>query len=147
MKKEVIVAVSGGFDPVHVGHVRLFEAAKKLGDRLVVILNSDAWLMNKKGYFFMPEDERVEVLKAFSFVDDVYVTEHTKDSDYRHSGFAIRAVGPDIFVNGGDKGVTNEFEVAACNEVGCKMVGGVGGGKVQSSSWLVNKAKSRMDER
>ena len=58
--EEIVVAVSGGFDPIHVGHIRLFEEAKKLGDRLVVILNNDNWLIKKNGYVFMPEAERVE---------------------------------------------------------------------------------------
>lgn len=142
MKKEVVVAVSGGFDPVHVGHLALFRAAREYGDKLVVILNNDNWLMKKKGHVFMPEGERVEILRAFSLVDDVVLTEHPEDADYRHVGFTLRTVKPDVFVNGGDKGITNEFEIAACEEVGCRMVGGVGGGKVQSSSWLLDKVRN-----
>ncbi|PIR98233.1 MAG: hypothetical protein COT89_00805 [Candidatus Colwellbacteria bacterium CG10_big_fil_rev_8_21_14_0_10_42_22] len=137
-KKEITVAVSGGFDPIHVGHIRLFEEAKKLGNKLVVILNNDNWLMKKKGYVFMPEKERVEIIKALKSVDGVVLTEHPKNADYGHIGFTLRKVKPDIFVNGGDKGITNEFEIAACEEIGCKMVAGIGGDKVQSSSWLID---------
>ena len=136
-KKEVWVAVSGGFDPIHVGHVRLFKEAKKLGDKLVVILNNDNWLMKKKGYVFMSEKERMEMLKSMGVVDRVVLTDHPKDPEYRHVANTLRKVKPDVWANGGDKGVTNEFEVTACKEIGCKMVAGVGGGKVQSSSWLI----------
>lgn len=136
--KDVWVAVSGGFDPTHIGHVNLFKNARKLGDKLVVILNNDNWLMKKKGYVFMPEKERKKLLEAIRYVDRVVLTEHPKNPPYRHIGFTIRKVKPNIFCNGGDKGITNEFEVAACKAVGCKMVARVGGGKVQSSSWLVD---------
>jgi len=146
-KREILVAVSGGFDPIHIGHVRLFEEAKKFGDKLVVILNNDNWLMKKKGYVFMSEKERVELLMALKSVDNVVLTEHPKDADYRHIGFTLRKVKPDVFVNGGDKGITNEFEVAACKEIGCKMIGGIGGGKVQSSSWLVENLIKNYPER
>jgi len=146
-KKEIVVAVSGGFDPIHVGHVRLFEEAKKLGGKLVVILNNDNWLMKKKGYVFMPEKERAVVLKALKPVDEVILTEHPEDPDYRHVANELRKVKPSIWANGGDKGVTNEFEISACEEIGCKMVAGVGGGKVQSSSWLIeNFLKSHKDK-
>src|SRR3989344_7000960 len=73
-KKKKWVAVSGGFDPLHIGHVRMFKAARKLGERLVVILNNDNWLMAKKGHAFMPERERAEILREFSFVDRVVIT-------------------------------------------------------------------------
>ncbi|MEK7195065.1 MAG: adenylyltransferase/cytidyltransferase family protein, partial [Patescibacteria group bacterium] len=62
--KKIIIAVSGGFDPVHVGHVRMFEAARSMGDELVVILNNDNWLRKKKKFVFMPEQERKELLEC-----------------------------------------------------------------------------------
>jgi len=146
-KEEIVVAVSGGFDPMHVGHVRLFEDAKKLGDKLVVILNNDNWLMKKKGYVFMPEGERVKILEALGPVDDVVLTEHPKDPDYTHVAFTISKVKPDVWANGGDRTSTNKYEIAACKEIGCDFVAGVGGGKVQSSSWLVeNFLKNYPDE-
>ena len=67
-KKKVVVAVSGGFDPIHVGHVRMFKEAKALGDELVVILNNDHWLRKKKGYVFMNQSERKELIDRKSVV-------------------------------------------------------------------------------
>ena len=75
-KEKKIVVVSGGFDPVHIGHLRMFEEAKKLGDYLIVILNNDNWLKKKKGYIFMPENERMEILKGFRAIDEVVLTSH-----------------------------------------------------------------------
>lgn len=136
-KKEVVVAVSGGFDPVHVGHVRMFQEAKKLGDRLVVILNNDHWLKAKKGYVFMPEEERKEIIKAIAGVDDVAITRHRKNPKDMSVCADLRRLKPDIFANGGDRHQTNVPEVPVCASMGCKMVFNVGkGGKMQSSSWL-----------
>ncbi len=73
--KKVVVAVSGGFDPIHVGHVRMFERAQALGDELVVILNNDNWLKKKKGFAFMPEKERKEVIEGLRAVDRVVLTQ------------------------------------------------------------------------
>lgn len=137
-----IVAVSGGFDPIHIGHVRMFEEARRLGDRLVVILNNDNWLQKKKGYVFMDEKERKEILLALRYVDEVYITKHKKNPTDMSVCDALRVVKPQIFANGGDRTKKNIPEIPVCKEIGCKMVFSVGkGGKVQSSSWLVNKAK------
>lgn len=136
------VAVSGGFDPVHVGHVRMFEEARKLGDRLVVILNNDNWLKKKKGYAFMPEEERAELLKYFRCVDDVVITKHQENTTDMSVCDALRELKPDIFANGGDRRLDEIPEVAVCEEIGCEMVFNVGrGGKVQSSSDLVANAR------
>src|SRR3989344_9512559 len=78
VKKPVVVAVSGGFDPIHVGHIRMFRAAKKLGDTLVVIVNNDHWLIKKKGRVFMPERERKELIEAIAGVDRGVLTTHKK---------------------------------------------------------------------
>ncbi|MBI2099697.1 adenylyltransferase/cytidyltransferase family protein [Candidatus Uhrbacteria bacterium] len=134
----IVVAVSGGFDPLHIGHVRYFQEAKKLGDELVVILNNDNWLKKKKGYIFMPEQERKEVLKALSCVDRVILTAHEPDTEDMSVCLALKALRPDIFANGGDRVLDNIPEVAVCNELRCSMVFNVGeGGKIQSSSWLL----------
>ena len=145
MKKPIVVAVSGGFDPVHVGHVRMLKAAKKLGDELVVILNNDHWLTDKKGFFFMPETERKEILEAIVGVDRVVLTDHAPgeyftDKSVCHS---LRKIKPDVFANGGDRHPDGDPvpEVAVCEELGIKMLYNVGaGGKIQSSSWLIKKA-------
>ncbi len=141
-KKHVVVAVSGGFDPMHIGHVRMFQAARKLGDRLVVILNNDNWLRAKKGFVFMPEQERAELILAYSFVDRVVLTDHRPgDPEYGMSR-TLAKVRPDIFANGGDRKAEEDiFEGDVCRRYNIKMVFNVGrGGKVQSSSWLTKAA-------
>lgn len=130
-----VVAVSGGFDPVHIGHLRMFQEAKKLGDVLVVILNCDDWLVRKKGRAFMDEQERAEIIKGFACVDDVYIHQ----SDKSDVGDALRIIHPDIFANGGDRKEGNTPEGEVCAELGIEMVFGVGGEKIQSSSELIKK--------
>lgn len=137
-KRPIVVAVSGGFDPVHIGHVRLFQEAKKLGDELVVILNNDNWLRKKKRHVFMPEQERKEVLEALRAVDRVVLTSHGENPEDMSVAAELAELKPDIFANGGDRFADNVPEVAVCKHIGCKMVFQVGrGGKVQSSSWLL----------
>ncbi len=143
-KKIKVVAVSGGFDPVHIGHVRMFEAAKKLGSKLVVILNNDNWLQKKKGYVFMHEKERKEIIEAFSVVDKVVITKHPKHPKDMSVCNELKKIKPDIFANGGDRKLDNVPEVDVCEKINCQMVFNVGkGGKVQSSSWLVNKSRKK----
>ena len=151
-RKKITVAVSGGFDPVHVGHVRLFEAAKKLGDTLVVILNNDNWLMKKKGFVFMGERERKEVIEAMRAVDRVVLTMHPKNPGDISVCAELRKIRPDIFANGGDRNKKDarksssslNAEQKLCKKLGIRMVFNVGqGGKIQSSSWLVQKVKAR----
>ena len=137
-KKEIIVAVSGGFDPLHIGHVRMFKEARKLGDKLIVILNNDNWLKLKKGHAFMPEKERKELIEAIKNVDGVILTSHRPDTKDMSVCKELLFLRPDIFANGGDRCKHNIPEVEACGTIGCKMVFNVGeGGKVQSSSWLL----------
>lgn len=137
-RKPKVVVVSGGFDPVHIGHVRMFNEAKKHGDKLVVILNNDNWLRAKKGYTFMSEQDRMEIIKAFAAVDEVMLTEHEPGTKDPSVCVALRKVRPDVFANGGDRKEDNIPEYALCEEMGTEMVFGIGyGGKVQSSSWLL----------
>ena len=138
--KPIVVAVSGGFDPVHVGHVRMFNAAKRLGDKLIVILNNDNWLRKKKGYVFMAQKERKEIIQAFGAVDKVIFTRHPKDPKDMSVSRELRIIRPDIFANGGDrrKGNLVIAELDVCRQIGCRVALGVGGGKVQSSSWLIH---------
>jgi cytidyltransferase-like protein len=140
-KKPRIVAVSGGFDPLHVGHVRMFEEARKLGDRLVVIINNDHWLRSKKGFVFMPQRERAELIRSLPFVDAVVFTDHKKDDTDRSVCRALKKLRPDIFVNGGDRFAKNIPEAKLCKQLGIRTVFNVGkGGKVQSSSWMIRDA-------
>jgi D-beta-D-heptose 7-phosphate kinase/D-beta-D-heptose 1-phosphate adenosyltransferase len=136
--KKIIVAVSGGFDPIHVGHIRMFEEARKFGDELVVILNNDNWLMKKKGIVFMLQKERMEVIRALRAVDRVVLTKHGINPNDMSVSRELRELKPDIFANGGDRKKGNVPEDIVCNEIGCRMVFNVGkGGKIQSSSWLL----------
>jgi len=100
-RKPIVVAVSGGFDPVHIGHMRMFNEAKKLGDKLVVIVNNDNWLIKKKGYVFVPQRERKEIIEAFGAVDEVILTDHEKNPADMSVASALRKLKPHIFANGG----------------------------------------------
>ncbi len=157
-KKKIVVAVSGGFDPIHIGHVRMFERARALGDELVVILNNDYWLKKKKHHIFMGQEERKEILAALRTVDRVVLSKHGPNLGQEQSLplFAramsvsrdLRALRPDIFANGGDRDEKNAanpasslyWDINTCKELGIKIVFNVGqGGKIQSSSWLLEK--------
>lgn len=141
-QKPVVVAVSGGFDPLHFGHVRLFKEARKLGDKLVVILNNDNWLRKKKGQGFMPEAERKEVLEALVCVDQVVLSAHPENSEDMSVCAELAQIRPDIFANGGDRTNKNIPEFEVCRKMGCRVAFGVGGDKIQSSSWLLAKVNA-----
>jgi len=144
-KKEVVVAVSGGFDPLHIGHVELFEEAKKLGDKLVVILNNDNWLRAKKHHIFMHQAERKGIIEALRVVDKVVLTKHSANPKDMSVCQALEELKPNIFANGGDRTKKNIPEVSLCQKIGAQMVFGIGpSGKVQSSSWLLSKYVERV---
>ena len=133
-----IVCVSGGFDPIHIGHVRMIQDAAKLG-HVIVIANSDEWLIRKKGYAFMPYEERQEILYAIKGVVDVVEAQDEDDTVCK----TLRRLNPHIFANGGDRGDRNTPEMAVCKELGIQMVWGMGGNdKPQSSSWLINAVRN-----
>lgn len=139
--KSKVVAVSGGFDPLHIGHARMFVEAKKLGDKLVVIVNNDNWLRKKKGFVFMSETERVELIKQLVAVDEVVLTKHSVDDNDMTVCRSLEEVRPDIFANGGDRGEGNTPEASLCKELGIEMAYNIGeGGKIQSSSWMIKDA-------
>ncbi len=137
-KRPITVAISGAFDPIHVGHVRYIREAALLGDRLVVILNSDNFLLKKKGFVFMPFEERKEILEHIQGVDEVIAS---IDEDQTVSK-TLELLKPDIFAKGGDRtGPENIPEAATCRKIGCELVTNVGGGKVRSNSELSWKIK------
>lgn len=138
MKK--VVAVSGGFDPIHVGHVRMFVEAKKLGDELIVIINNDHWLKKKKGFVFMPEQERAELILELPSVDRVYITRHPVNPSDMSVSDALAEIQPQVFANGGDRFAENTPEAQVCKKLGIDLAFNVGGGKVQSSSEMMNRA-------
>ena len=139
MRKK-IVAVSGGFDPIHVGHVRMIRAAATHG-HVIVIANSDSWLMRKKGYVFMPWSERAEIIRNIKGVTAVFEA----DDDDNTVTESLLKLKPDIFANGGDRKTKNTPEMEVCDELGIEMIWNVGGGKIQSSSELVANQR-RKDE-
>lgn len=146
--KKVVVAVSGGFDPIHIGHVRMFQEAKKLGTHLLVIINNDNWLRQKKQRIFMPESERMAVIAALKPVDKVVLTGHKKNPSDMSVCAELIKYKPDIFANGGDRKKGNVPEIPTCEKIGCKMAFNVGaGGKVQSSSWLLEKYVKKAGEK
>ena len=130
------VLVTGGFDPLHVGHLRMLVAAKYYG-RVIVGLNSDAWLMRKKGYVFMPYAEREEILLGLSAVSIVLPTGDDSDGTVCDLLDRFR---PNYFANGGDRTEANPAEAEVCRRIGIAQLFGIGGGKVQSSSALVAAA-------
>ena len=135
MKK---IVVGGGFDPVHVGHLEMFENARKLGDHLIVILNSDKFLLDKKGFIFMPYEERKKILLGFSCVDEI-VECIDKDNTVCETLLKLKSTNQvDIFANGGDrKEVTDIPEFEICKKNNIEMVFDIGGGKIQSRFNLV----------
>ena len=144
-----IVLITGGFDPLHSGHIAYFKAAKTLGDILIVGLNSDDWLVRKKGAAFMPWNERLCIINNLSMVDEVY-TFDDDDGSAKHFIQQARAHYPDaelIFANGGDRTKDNipEMDVIDSN---LSFVFGVGGeDKKNSSSWILQEWKAPKTER
>lgn len=136
-----VIAVSGGFDPLHVGHVRMINHAAAYG-QVVVILNSDEWLMRKKGYVFMPYEERAEILISLVSVATVRRVDDLDDSVCE----ALKRIRPDYFGNGGDRVEGNTPEQELCEQMGIELVWNLGGPKIQSSSELVAKTKESDDE-
>ena len=137
------IAISGGFDPIHIGHVRLMNEAKKLGDKLIVIINNDNWLKQKKGYTFMKEEDRLEIIKNLKCVDEVFLTEHDENTQDMSVCNELNKIKPTIFANGGDRKEDNIPEYELCNKLGIKMIFNVGGNKLRSSSELVKEAKNK----
>ena len=136
MSNKKVVAVSGGFDPVHIGHVRMIQNSAEIGDVLVIV-NSDDWLERKKGYVFMPFEERAEILSAIKGVTAVVAVDDTDNTVCE----ALKKYKPDCFANGGDRKQKNTPEMTVCEELGIEMLWSMGGGKIQSSSWLVSDAR------
>ena len=144
MDKNVII-VSGGFDPVHKGHIRMFREAANLGHQVIIGLNSDEWLSRKKGKPFMKWEERAEILESCKFVTQVLSMDDSDDtaSDiikqvanlYKNQDMNI------YFANGGDRKKGNVPELDVCKDLNVVMLWGIGGGKIQSSSWLTNGGK------
>ena len=132
-----VVICSGGFDPIHEGHIEYFKSAKKLGDLLIIALNSDNWLERKKGKSFMSWQARAAIITELRTVDNVISFDDSDDSA-RHAIRTVKKLYPTddiIFVNGGDRTVDNIPEMT---EVDVKFEFNVGGdNKLNSSSWIL----------
>ena len=142
-----VVLVTGGFDPLHSGHIEYLRAAKRLGDILVVGVNSDSWLRRKKGREFMPSDERIKIIENLGMVDHCILFNDTDD----HAIEAIRNVkmlypnSEIIFANGGDRTAENIPEMSEPN---VELRFGVGGTtKKNSSSWILEEWKAPKTDR
>lgn len=133
----MLIAVSGGFDPIHRGHIRLIQAAATYG-HVCVILNSDAWLERKKGYVFMDWEHRAEILRAIKGVVDVVPV---NDSDGTVCE-VLERIKPDAFANGGDRKSDNTPELEVCKRLRIEALFNVGGEKINSSSELCNVLKA-----
>jgi len=149
MKK--IVITSGYFNPLHIGHINLLSEAKNLGDFLVVVVNNDEQVRLKGSVPFMKQEERIEIIKTLRFVDEVFLSvDNYTDGKERPISESLKIIAEKysgnelIFAKGGDRGIDNipwqEREV--CKKYNIKIINDVGGGKIQSSSWLINKAKN-----
>lgn len=126
------VVASGYFDPIHSGHIEYLEKARVMGDRLIVIINNDRQAILKKGYEFMPFKQRIEIVKAIRYVDEVFPS-IDEDSTVCKS---LEAVRPDIFAKGGDRFNYEIPEADICRKLGIMIFSGLGE-KIQSSSHLV----------
>ena len=148
MVQNTLVLVTGGFDPLHSGHIEYFKEAKKLGDFLIVGINTDEWLTRKKGRPFMPYKERLAIIESLKMVDAVVAFD---DSDDTACGaiFKVKAtVGHKklIFANGGDRTAKNTPEEITYGDH-VEFVYGVGGVKTNSSSWILDEWKHPKTDR
>ena len=129
---EIIVCVSGYFNCLHQGHLEYLELSKKLGDKLIVIVNNDKQSILKKGSSFMNENERLKIIRSLKCVDFAVLS---IDED-RTVCKTLESVRPHIFTNGGDQFNNIIPEKVICEKLGIKLVDGLGD-KIQSSSWLL----------
>ena len=143
-----IIIVSGGFDPLHSGHIAYFKSARELGDKLIVALNSDEWLANKKGKFFMPFLERKAIVENLSCVDLVVDFEDDELGSATNALIKVKGLYPDdelIFANGGDR---NDGNIPEMSVEGIEFIFGVGGDdKKNSSSWILKNWQYYHEER
>jgi cytidyltransferase-like protein len=146
---KTIVLITGGFDPLHSGHIAYFKAARELGDILIVGVNSDAWLTRKKGVPFMPYTERAAIVRNIVGVDFV-IDFDDSDGSAKHAIWMARQSYPGakiIFANGGDRTNTNSPEMSVVDH-NLEFAFGVGGeNKMNSSSWILQEWKAPKTER
>ncbi len=127
-----VVCTSGFFNPFHKGHLNLLREAKKLGDKLIVIVNTDDQVKLKGSKIFMNQWERLEIIESIRYVDQAILC---VDQDMTVNK-TLKMIRPDIFAKGGDSVLENTPETEICKQLGTEVVFNVGGGKIQSSRWL-----------
>ena len=145
-----VVLVTGGFDPLHSGHIEYFKEAKTLGTKLIVGVNSDEWLTRKKGRPFMPFEERCAIIKELSVVDKVIGFDDSDDSACQAIFHTMSTnTGKIIFANGGDRTNTTTPEYTTYGDhPQVEFAFGVGGkNKANSSSWILDEWKTQRTER
>ena len=141
MKKKIIVAVSGYFNPLHIGHLDLLKTAKLLGDCLVVIVNNDKQVKLKGSIPFMNKKDRAKILKAIRWVDEVFISIDNDQTVCK----SLQKIKPDIFANGGDRKNLNDIpEAEICKKLNIKLIDGCGR-KIRSSSTLIKRAAKKYD--
>ena len=140
----IVVIVSGGFDPIHSGHIEHFKEAKKLGDILIVGLNSDEWLTRKKGKPFMPIEERMSVIRELRMVDSAVAFNDDNNSSIDLIKKALVLFDDVLFANGGDRTQDNIPEIDEFDkDPRVQFAFGVGGShKQNSSSWILKQWNS-----
>lgn len=130
-----IVVTSGYFDPLHKGHIELIQLAKKLGDYLIVVLNNDNQTVQKKGFSFMPHDEKAIILDELKSVDEVFISIDQDQTQCK----TLEYLRPHIFAKGGDRYVHEIPESSVCKLYNIQIIDGLGE-KIQSSSTLIDNA-------
>lgn len=138
-------AVSGGFDPLHQGHLDLINDASRRCDFLIAIVNNDNWLRNKKGYSFYNEYTRRDIITSLKQVDIAFLSSHKEDVEDTSICSELSRLNPDKFFNGGDRDDENTPEIAICQSYDIDMVWNVGGKKKNSSSTLVERAVDKLE--
>lgn len=141
-KKPIVVAVSGFFNPLHVGHLEMIEKARKLGDKLVVIINNDKQVKLKGRVPFMSEKDRMKIVAALRDVDQVFlaIDDYKLDNGEIPVIKSLAKLRPNIFANGGDRhNISNVPEYPVCQKYGIKMVDGLGK-KIRASSEMIKRA-------
>ena len=137
-----IIIVSGYFNPIHPGHINLFKVAKRLGDKLIIILNNDYQVKIKNSVLFMNQSERKKVVESIKYVDCVVISIDKdmtvcKTLQSLYNRFSKSRRNSLTFANGGDRRKGTIPEDKICKKLNIKMVYNIGGGKSQSSSWLI----------
>jgi cytidyltransferase-like protein len=140
--KEIIVLASGYFNPLHVGHLEYLEIAKKIGDKLIVIVNNDEQVKIKKSTPFMNQEDRMKIIRALKDVDEVFLSIDKDLSVCQSIEFLAVSRGAKIFAKGGDRNTGNIPEKEVCEKLGIKIIDGLGA-KIRASSELIKNNQKK----